>query len=411
MTEAITLQISRLAAQGDGAADHEGRPVFVPLTLAGETVTAVVEDERGRLVDVAKPSPDRIAPVCRHFGTCGGCALQHMAAPAYLAWKREQVIEAFRARGIQEPVAAVVPCAGTRRRAVLAARRSASGGVTLGFHKASSHDLINIEECPVLHPSILAALPALNVLVNLLLSRRSEVRITATWTDAGLDVALADVTAELTPKLRAEIAKATYAGRFARVSIAGDPIFESAAPYLRMGRAEVVPPPGSFLQAVAEAEAIMADKIVAALGKAKRVADLFSGVGAFTFRIAEKARVFAADNDKAAILALLAATKKATGLKPIDARARDLFREPLSATELNDFDAVVFDPPRAGADAQTKMIAKSKLKTVVSVSCNPATLARDARTLIDGGYKIESITPVDQFHYSPHIEVVAVFRK
>ncbi len=206
------------------------------------------------------------------------------------------------------------------------------------------------------------------------------------------------------PRLRSE-------ARLARVSISGDMAYEALAPFLTIGAVEVVLPPGAFLQAVAEAEAAMAELIVAAVGKAKKVVDLFSGVGAFTFRLAKASKVLAADSDKVAIAALVAASRKTSGLKPIEAIARDLFREPMSATELNAYDAIVFDPPRAGAEAQAKMIARSKVKTVVAVSCNPATLARDARILIDGGYKLESVMPVDQFLYSPHIEVVAVLRR
>lgn len=180
---------------------------------------------------------------------------------------------------------------------------------------------------------------------------------------------------------------------------------------LMFGNAEVIAPPGAFLQAVAEMEEAMANLVLRAAGKSKAIADLFCGVGAFTFRLAERAKVFAADNDKRAIAALNAAVKNARGLKPVEARTRDLFREPLSATELRDFDYVVFDPPRAGADAQARMLARSQVKTVIAVSCNPATLARDARTLIDGGYILESVTPVDQFLFSPHIEAVAVFHR
>jgi 23S rRNA (uracil1939-C5)-methyltransferase len=170
-------------------------------------------------------------------------------------------------------------------------------------------------------------------------------------------------------------------------------------------------PAETFVQAVAAAEHEIARMIVAAVGKSKSIADLFCGLGAFTFPLAAKMRVASFDGDPAAIEALQAAAKRASGLKPIDARVRDLFRDPLSRTELNEFDAVVFDPPRAGAEAQAKRLAQSKVKTIVAVSCNPATLARDARHLVDGGYRVESVTPIDQFVYSAHVEIVAVFRR
>ncbi|HMN37587.1 MAG TPA: class I SAM-dependent RNA methyltransferase [Hyphomicrobium sp.] len=410
MREPREFEITRVGAQGDGVAETPDGPVFVPFTLAGERVRAEVEGSTGHLVEVLTRSSDRILPPCRHFTVCGGCALQHMSARAYLAWKKEQVVAAFRARSLDVAISDVVACSGTRRRAALSARL-AGAGVLLGFHKASSHDLVDLEECCVLHPSIVAAFPMLRPLVAPLLSRRGETRVIVTWTLGGLDVALGDVSVELTPRLRALVAGAAASAAIARVSVDEDPVYEGLTPALRFGGVEVVPPPGTFLQAVAEMEVVMGDLVLAGAGKSRSIADLFCGIGAFTLRLAERARVFAADGDKRAIGALNAALKRARGLKPVEALRRDLFREPLSATELRDFDCVVFDPPRAGADAQARMLARSRVNTVVAVSCNPATLARDARTLIDGGYKLEAVTPVDQFLYSPHIEVVAVFRR
>ncbi len=406
----MELRIDRVGAQGDGVADGDSGPVFVPLTLSGELVRADVSGERGRLLSIVESSPDRVAPVCRHFGVCGGCALQHMAAPVYAAWKKAQVVAAFRSRGIDAEVSDVVACTGKRRRAVFSAKRTSSG-VVLGFHEAGSHELVDLAMCPVVDERIVAALPALRDLISLLVSRRGELRVTTTWTEAGLDIALEESGQTLTPEIRAHIAKVASQERFARVSISGDVGYEALAPFLTMGAAEVVLPAAVFLQAVAEAEVAMVGLVLAAVGKAKKVVDLFSGVGAFTFRLAKASTVIAADSDKRSIAALSAAARKASGLKPVEAIARDLFREPMSATELNAYDAICFDPPRSGAEAQAKMIARSKVKTVVAVSCNPATLARDVRILIDGGYKLESVTPVDQFLYSPHIEVVAVLRK
>lgn len=411
MAERRTLEIARLGAQGDGVAETEAGPVYVPFALQGERVSADVEGDSGRLVEVLAPSPQRAVPPCRHFGACGGCALQHMERQAYETWKSAQVLAAFAQRGIAAPMRPLIACAGQRRRASLAARRAGGGTIDLGFHAAGSHDIVALSECPVLHGKIMAAFPALKSLAGLVTSPKGEVRVVMAWTDAGLDVVLDDVNAQLTPSLRAAIAAAATAAGLARVSVNRDPVYEGLTPFFKFGRAEVAIAPGVFAQAVKESEDQMVRLAIEAVGKAKTAADLFSGLGAFTFRLAEKARVFAADSDRPAIAALTAAAKKATGLKPIEARLRDLFREPLSATELRDFEAIVFDPPRAGAEAQARMIARAKVKTVVAVSCNPATLARDARILIDGGYVLESVTPVDQFLYTPHIEAVAVFRK
>lgn len=410
MSEVQTLTITRLGAQGDGQADLDTGAVFVPYTLAGERVQAVVTGERGDLTQVVMPSPQRIAPPCPHFGKCGGCKLQHFAHEPYLEWKRATVAAAFMARGLDVAIDPVIACKGPRRRAVLSARQAGKGPL-LGFHREGSHELVDLDHCVILHPSIVRALPSVRALIDPLLSRSGEMRVTVTWTLGGLDIALDDVTAKLTPEARARLAATAAGASFSRVSIARDPVYEATAPRLAIGSAEVVVPPGSFMQAVAEMEEEMARLVQAAAGKSKRVVDLFSGFGAFTLRLAQTRRVSAYDSDKAAIAALLHGLRQASGLKPVEAHARDLFREPLSATELKEFDCIVFDPPRAGADAQARMIAKSQVKTVIAVSCNPATLARDARTLADGSYTIECVTPLDQFHYSPHVEAVAVFRR
>jgi 23S rRNA (uracil1939-C5)-methyltransferase len=293
---------------------------------------------------------------------------------------------------------------------VFSVERAASG-IVVGYHEAASHALVAIELCPVLDDAIVAALPSLTMLIAPLVSRRGEARLTVTLTKSGLDVHLDGIERRLSPDIRSRLAAEASALRLARLSVGQEIVVETLPPFLTFGDADVVLPPASFGQAVAEAENAIAQQVVSAVGKVKSVADLFCGVGAFTFPLARRAKVFALDGNKTAIEALTAGAKKATGLKPITARVRDLFREPLSPLELNEHDAIVFDPPRAGAEAQAQRLAKSKVKTLVGVSCNPATLARDSRHLIDGGYKIERVTPVDQFVYSAHVEVVAVFRR
>ena len=410
MSELRDVDIVRVGAQGDGVAAGDGPPLFVPFSLPGERVRALIDGGRIRLQDVLKASPSRIAPVCQHFGVCGGCSLQHMATDSYAEWKREQVIAAFRARGLDVPVRDLVRPSGLRRRAVFTVRNSA-GSIEIGFNEAGTHDLVALVECPVLDPRIVAAIPGLRTLIAPLLPKSDDVRVSVTMTCAGLDISLDGVRRTLSPDVRTRIARDAADMKLARVSVGDEPVYESLPPFLRFGAVEVVLPPKIFIQAVAEAEQEMANQIVAALGKAKSVVDLFAGIGAFSFPIASRAKVSAYDSDARAIAALAAAVKKASGIKPVVARVRDLFREPLSALELNDFDAVVFDPPRAGAEAQARMIAKSKVKAVVAVSCNPATLARDARILVDGGYTLEDVMPIDQFLYSAHIEAVAVFRR
>ncbi|CEJ84534.1 putative RNA methyltransferase [Hyphomicrobium sp. GJ21] len=409
MSDECELLITRLGAQGDGVAETTGAPVFVPFALPGERVIADVDGARGRLLRVLQPSPDRIEPVCRHFGTCGGCVVQHMSSNVYRAWKRDLVVSAFAARGLDVTVGDLVEPGGKRRRAVLSAERS-DNGVAIGFHEAQSHALVAITECPVLDPKIVAAIPALKTLIAPLISKLGA-RLTVTATKSGLDVLLDGIERKLTPDVRSRLASEASALQLARLAIGNDVVVETLPPFLTFATTDVVLSPGCFVQAVAEAETEMARRILVAVGKVKSVADLFCGVGAFTFPLAARAKVLAFDGNQPAIAALNAAAKKATGLKPITARVRDLFREPLSPLELNEHDAIVFDPPRAGAEAQAQRLARSKVKTVVAASCNPATLARDARHLVDGGYKIESVTPIDQFVYSAHVEVVAVFRR
>lgn len=408
-----TLTIARLGAQGDGIAETAAGPVYVPFALPGETVRALVEGERARLVEVVTASPERVAPVCRHFTACGGCVAQHMAPDAYAGWKTEQVVAAFRARGLEvrsEPLVSVG--LGARRRVTLAAERDSANAVRLGFHAAGTHDIVAIDECPVAAPRIVAALDALRRLVEPLLPRREAVRVAVTACDNGLDVDVGGVSRELKADLRARLAADAATAGLARLSVGGDPVVAMAPPRIVCAGVDVQPAPGAFLQAAANAEALMAELIVAALPrKRKRVADLFCGVGAFSFALARHVSVAAYDGDAAAIATLQAAQRHAQGLKPIAARVRDLFREPLSRKELEEFDAVVLDPPRAGAKDQAEALAKSKVGTVIAVSCNPATLARDVRLLVDGGYRLERVAPIDQFLYSAHIEAVAVLRR
>ena len=411
MGDTQALDIARLGAQGDGVADLPSGQVFVPYALPGERVQADVRGERGRLIAVIDASPDRVAPVCRHFTHCGGCAVQHLRMPAYLAWKRDLVTAAFAARGIDAPIGNVATVGpGARRRASFSARRTGRG-VMLGFHEAKGVELVDVQECPVTASAIVRALPALRRLVEPLMSRRAPGRVVVTLAANGLDVAIEDVPGDPPLEVREFLAREATTLKLARLTLAGDTLYQATVPAVRFGTANVVLPARAFMQAAPVAEAEMVRLVTQAVGEAKRVVDLFSGMGTFTFPLAQRAAVLAVDGDKAAIAALQNAAKRTPGLKPIEAKVRDLFREPLSVKELQPFDAAVFDPPRAGAATQAAALAASGVKTIAAVSCNPATLARDARLLIDAGFKLERVTPVDQFLYSPHIEAVAVFRR
>jgi 23S rRNA (uracil1939-C5)-methyltransferase len=404
------LTIDRLGAQGDGVADTAHGPVFVPYTLPGEQVVVAVERGRSVLVSVERPSPLRIEPACRHFGTCGGCAVQHLDAEAYHAWKRDIVVQALKSRGIEAEVAALISCAPhTRRRAVFSARRT-EAGTLLGFNRAHSSEIVPIEECPILLPGIVSAFERLRALAGLICATPRAFRLAVTMTASGLDVA-AEGGGKLGDEDRRAAIRFVIDQGFARLSIDGEIIVEPKKPAVDFAGVAVSLPPGGFLQATHSAEQAIADLVTDYLARAKTIADLFSGCGTFALRLARRSTVHAVEGDAATLAALDKAFRATPGLRPVMVERRDLFRRPLSAKELARFDALVFDPPRAGAEDQAKQIARSDIPLVAAVSCNPATLARDLRILIDGGYRLKSVTPIDQFLWSPHVEAVALLEK
>jgi 23S rRNA (uracil1939-C5)-methyltransferase len=409
MTE--RLIISRFGHRGDGIADTPAGPVFVPYTLAGETVEVEAfpgHPDRRHLLRVETASPERVTPVCPHFGVCGGCQTQHWDFARYREWKREILVEALPQADLAAPVGELIDAHGEgRRRAVFHARRSMHGVLEVGFAAYRAHHIVSIDRCPVCAPSLAPAIPAAWALAEALGALKKPLDIQATATDGGLDVDLRG-SGPLGARDTAALARLANTHGLARLTRHGELIVQRAAPSVRMGKATVVLPPGSFLQATAEGETVLARLVAEHVGNSKRVADLFCGVGPFALRLAERARVTAADADAAAIAALREAAKT-PGLKPIEAEARDLFRRPLAPDELKSFNAVVFDPPRQGAEAQARQLAASKVPLIVAVSCNAATLARDARILVDGGYRLTAVTPVDQFRYSAHVEIVARF--
>lgn len=404
------LSIERLGAQGDGIAQTERGPVFVPFTLPGEVVTAARARDRAELIAVLEASPLRVDPPCSHFGVCGGCSLQHMESVAYLAWKRAKVVDALKSRGIEAPVDEIVPCAPhSRRRVVLSARRTL-GGMLLGYRRALSHEIVDILEDPISVPAIESALPRLRELAALIATGSQPFHLTVTATETGLDVAAMDSGAMPDVQRRAA-AEFVLRERFARLSVDGEIVIEPQKPIIRFGGVEVFPPPGAFLQAVASAEETMAGLVLPHLAGSKKVADLFAGVGTFALRLARYAEVRAVEGDAAALAALDRGFRMATGLKRVTVEKRDLFRRPLTFKELNAFDGLVFDPPRAGAEDLARQIFRSDVPKVAAVSCNPTTLARDVGILMAGGYRLARVTPIDQFLWSVHVEAVALLEK
>ncbi len=409
----VELHITAVGAQGDGAA---GNGVFAPLTLAGETVLAAVAGKRAEVTQIVEASPERIAPPGPHFGACGGCALQHWDHTPYLAWKVEQIRLALGWEQIETdilPAFAAPPA--SRRRIALHARRGSRDAARIGFKARRSWDVVPITTCPVSDPRLVAAFPALARLAAALFEHpKSAPTLHVTLTATGLDIDITGVEAAsggLSADARMRMAETASAADFARVTLGGEIVYGARAPMVRIGTAAGALPAGAFLQAVPQAERVMADFALAASEGASRVADLYCGVGSFALRLAEQAGVWAADSSAPAIKALLTAQSTAPSLKAIDAYARDLARRPMLSAEMAKMDAVVFDPPRAGALEQSQQIATSKVGKVVGGSCNPQTFARDARVLTDAGFTLERVLPVDQFLWSPHVELVGVFSR
>ncbi len=423
-SDLLELDVASIGARGDGIAMHQGARVFLPFTVPGDRVKARLGPKRGDgfagdVVELLHEGSARQIPACRHFGTCGGCALQHVEAAAYADWKRNLVVEALRHRGFDgvpvEPCIVSPPA--SRRRAKLAARQ-VKGRMILGFHERASDRIVDLAMCPVLSPALVDAVDPIRAALGAIGLSRGEVGLLDTET--GLDVV---IQAKGEPGLKARQALADLAASedFARVTWARptppgaardlDMIAMRRAPVLRFGGVAVTPPPDAFVQATYETEDVMTSFVCETLAGASRIADLFSGCGTFAFPLAHTARVTAVDGDGALIAAARDAANHATGLKQIHFESRDLFRRPLAADELKSFDAVVFDPPRQGAKVQAEALAASRVPKIVAVSCDPGTFARDARILADGGYGLARVQPIDQFLWSPHVELVAEFRR
>lgn len=410
--ETVEATIEALGARGDGVGEWNGAKLFVPFTLPGERVRAGINRKTrdgnfADLTEILEPSPDRVKPACPHFGDCGGCSLQHMAAAPLAQWKRQRIVDALAQRGLEnvtvEPTVSVPP--GTRRRAVFAYRITGKGAV-VGFNARASDRIIDQTECPLLDERILDLVGPLRTILMEICPPGAGGDVSVTLSDDGPDVCI-DVS---TPPDLGGLERLNAFGRdhdLARLSWRYEnqavPVAEYRPVVLAMGKARVSPPPGAFLQASVEGEAAIAERVIAIVGDASPVADLFCGLGTFALRLAESTTVHAVDGDASLVNAIRHGH--------VTTEVRDLFRSPLAGRELARFAAVVFDPPRAGAKAQAQCLADDGPPVIAAVSCNPATFARDARILIDGGYCMNTVLPIDQFPWSAHVELVAGFRR
>jgi len=409
MAESIAeLSILALDAHGQGLAANGA---IVPGALPGERALVRLAGERGELVETLARSPERTKPICPWYGRCGGCAAQHMSDGLYRQWKRGLVSEALKREGVAAEVRELVHAHGAgRRRASFHARFPHGQADEVGFMRARSHEIIAIDDCPLFSSEMTGAVAAARALSGDLRGLTKPLDIVVTATLDGLDIDLRGSGA-LERAEAQKLARTADALDLARVSNHGETVIERRPPRIAFGEALVKLPPGGFLQATEAGEALLAAFAERTLADSKRVADLFCGAGAFALRLARRSEVFAADADGAAVAALARAAATTPGLRKVTVETRDLFRRPLRTAELAAFDAALVDPPRAGALEQARALAASTLPLVVSISCNAASFARDARVLVDGGYEIAAVTPLDQFRFSPHVEIAAVFRR
>lgn len=401
----MIVTIDRLGHLGDGIAPG---PIFASGVLPGEVVEGEVQGDRLLQPKIVTPSPDRVKPPCRHARACGGCQLQHASDSFVAGWKEQVVNTALSGQGLSAAFLPMVTSPpNSRRRATLSARRT-KGGVLIGFHARASDTIAEISDCRLLHPGILATFPGLQALVQAGGSRSTELSLQVTLTRGGPDVVVTGGK-PLDAAMRMDLARLIEAHGFSRLTWDGETVALRDRPALTMGAATVVPPAGAFLQATAEGEAALLAAVKDALGPQKRVVDLFSGIGTFTLPLAAESEVHAVEGDAAMIAALDLAARNTQNLHRITTEARDLFRRPLEPDELKGFTGAVIDPPRAGAESQTDRLAKAQIPVIAAVSCNPVTFARDAKTLVTAGYRLDWVQVVDQFRWSTHVELVARF--
>ncbi|MGH6983235.1 MAG: class I SAM-dependent RNA methyltransferase [Stellaceae bacterium] len=416
MTE-VELTIDSVGVRGDGVAQYEGARVYVPFTASGDRVRVRLSrdkgERRGEVVEILAAG-ERAKPVCAHFGACGGCALQHLTDETYTAAKLGWLQGALAQHGFKDvaiaPLRRLAP--GTRRRARLALARN--GEAVAGFHGRMSHAIVDMRECHVLHPALVALVAPLRKLAAAILPRRGAASAALTLGDGGVDVLLELPKAPALDGLEA-LARFAAEHDLARLSWRAGTVVAPVA-QRRPVRAifagvAVDLPPDAFVQASAEADVVLSDLVLDAIGMPRRIADLYAGVGTFSFALAARAPVHAVEGDAEAAKALGQAASRANIADRVSVERRDLARRPLSVDDLAYFDAIVFDPPRVGALAQSRVLAESAVPRIVAVSCNPATFARDARILVDGGYDLAHVAPIDSFVWSPHLELVARFER
>lgn len=402
------LQIEDLGWHGDGVVDFSGKKIYVPYALAGEKIRALVTGTHAELLEILHASPHRVKPQCKYFGTCGGCAVQHLELKTYRHWKRQVIVRALLNRQIDVRVEDLIDGHGSGRRRVTLHVYELNGQVRVGFMQARSHSLVDIKICPILAPELARATLIARDVAGHLLNSAKALNIQLTVSETGLDCNIIGAR-NLDLNARMGLSDCANDHDLARLSVGSDIILERRAPILIFGKSKVVLPPIGFLQATFAGEEIISKIVLDGVSGANRIADLYCGIGPFSLRMAARSSVNSFDSDVDSIAALKTAAHNLQGQKPVTTEVRDLSKNPLHKSELDSFDAVVFNPPRAGAEAQAREIASSKVPCVISISCNAVTFARDSSILIDGGFQLKRVTPIDQFLYAGHVEMVGVF--
>jgi len=408
MTE---LEILKLGRKGDGIASENGKDIFIPFTIEGERVAVSGTGPRREVTSIVSASPRRINPVCDHFTTCGGCQLQHVEARTYQEWKESITHESLGSLNVQDKFVPLRNIGDAKRRKVVFNIGKVDNQIVLGFSQRASNRIVPIDQCSVSVPEIIDNLDQLRELVVSVPVSKSGTRMAVLSTNSGLDITI-EGCSRLSSDQRQVLIRKAIALDIPRLTVDDETLIETKKPIVLIDDIPVIPPPGSFVQAAKQAEMTMIDIVTNHLKSCKNVTDLFCGIGTFALPLARKSTVWAVEENKTALEALNQAWRGTAGkLKQIEIEARNLDRRPVTFAELKKFDGLVFDPPRAGAEMQAKQIAKSKVQKVVAVSCNPVTLARDLEILVAGGFVIEKIFPIDQFKYSPHVEVVVTLQK
>jgi 23S rRNA (uracil1939-C5)-methyltransferase len=411
--ETVTLTISHIGGKGDGVSRDDERAVHVPFTLPGEVVEVVQRGDKGRLVAIEVPSPQRIEPTCPHFGVCGGCTLQHWDESAILAWKGDVVSRALARNGIEVAVGPAVAAWGNGRRRASFHARTGPTGFVFGFAQAKSHTIEDVTHCPVLTPGLNTALPRLRTLAEAMVPKGETLDLAVTETPTGIDVDITNAgrIERFERKGLERLGQLAEVAGIGRLTLHGQTAVTRSTPRVKMGRAIIAIPAGAFLQATNAGEDALSAKALEWTKGAKHVVDLFAGLGTFALRLKETAQVTAIEADPNAVAAMKQASDALAGGKTLTAIARDLYRAPYTPHEMKGVDGVIFDPPRAGAEAQAIQIARSKIKTVIAISCDAATFARDAAILVKGGYQLREIVAFDQFRFTAHVEIAAKFER